>query len=111
MGKGSTRAVSRLQVWELRTVPELAAANAELVAENAGLPRQLADLLARDALTRDFARQVLSGPAPLVRGAGPEREPGPERRPERLVSAEIPLKFRVQRAGGTVAAAFGPLLF
>ena len=34
-----------------------------------------------------------------VRGAGPEREPGPERRPERVVSAEIPLKFRVQRAG------------
>ena len=34
-----------------------------------------------------------------VRGAGTEREPGPERRLEGVVSAKIPLKFRVQRAG------------
>ena len=32
--------------------------------------------------------------------------PGPERRPERLVSAKIPLKFRVQRSGEWL-----PLLF
>ena len=41
-----------------------------------------------------------------VRGAGAEREPGPERRLEGVVSAKIPLKFRVQRSGEWL-----PLLF